>query len=262
MKHRIAFIGFGTIARDVAAGLRSHLDVDLAALCRRPDTPLDVDVQCLADTKQLLAWKPELVIEAASQAAVSSYAEVFLAQGIPVLITSIGALVDETCRQRLRDAARQGDTRILVPAGAVASLDYLQAVRHTTDVRVTYESRKPVAAWRDELAALGHDVARLDRAVTLYDGDAAQAARAYPKNLNVAATLALAGIGMEATRVRVVADPAVNHNQHTIRVESALGTLQTQLINQPSPDNPKTSRVVAQSVLATVLRQFDPLQIA
>src|SRR5690606_36285192 len=92
--------------------------------------------------------------------------------------------------------------------------------------------------------------------VVLYEGDAATAAQKYPKNLNVAATLALAGVGMKATRVTVIADPGVTENQHTIHVDSPLGRLTTQLVNQPSPTNPKTSWIVAQSVLALVQRQF------
>src|SRR5699024_11913727 len=111
---------------------------------------------------------------------------------------------------------------------------------------VVYESRKPVAAWKDELQNLGHDPDTLASEVELYSGDAQTAAQRYPKNLNVAATLAVAGVGMEATQVRVVADPAVQHNQHTIRVISPFGALQTRLVNQPSPSNPNTSWIVAQ----------------
>jgi aspartate dehydrogenase len=95
----------------------------------------------------------------------------------------------------------------------------------------------------------------LGEPVVLYEGDAAPAAQKYPKNLNVAATLALAGVGMQATQVKVVADPGITTNQHTIHVDSPLGTLTTKLVNQPSPGNPKTSWIVAQSVLAVVQRQ-------
>lgn len=257
MKHRIALIGFGTIAADVAAGLREHADdYVMAALCRRPDTPLPDDVHRLADFVGLLAWRPDLVVEVAGQGAVREHAESCLKAGIPVVVSSVGALADDDQCRTLHDAARAGKTRLIIPAGAVGSLDYLNAIRHIKGAHVTYESRKPAAAWKAELAELGHDAALLDEPVVLYEGDAATAARKYPKNLNVAATLALAGVGMQATQVKVVADPAATENQHTIHVQSPLGTLTTKLVNQPSPSNPKTSWIVAQSVLAAVRRQF------
>lgn len=262
MKHRIAFVGFGTIAADVAVGLRTQSDdYTMAAMCRRPDALLPDDVQRLDNFVDLLSWHPHLVVEVAGQLAVHEHAERCLMAGIPFLVSSVGALADDAQRQSLYDAAHAGKARLIIPAGAVASLDYLEAVRHADGVRVTYESRKPVSAWKSELAELGHDINTLSEPVVLYEGDAATAARKYPQNLNVAATLALAGVGMQDTQVRVVADPGVSQNQHTIHAESPLGTLTTKLINQPSRTNPKTSGLVAQSVLAAVRRQFSRVLI-
>ncbi len=257
MKHRIVLIGFGTIAADVAAGLRKQSDTyTMAALCRRPDAHLPPDIHRLTDFVDLMSWRPDLVVEVASQDAVREYAENCLKTGIPVIVSSAGALADDTLRQALADAAKASKTRVMVPSGAVGSLDYLAAVRQIEGARVTYESRKPVAAWHAELTALGHNPDTLSEPVVLYDGDAATAAQKYPQNLNVAATIALAGVGMQATQVRVVADPAVSENRHSIQVESPLGTMSTQIVNQPSPSNPKTSWVVAQSVLATIEKHF------
>lgn len=257
MTHRIALIGFGTIAADVAAGLREQAgDYVMAALVRRPDAPLPDDVHRLNDLADMLAWRPDLVIEVAGQAAVREYLGNCLEAGVPVVMTSVGAMADDAQGQALHDAARAGNTQLMIPAGAIGSLDYLNALRHIEGVRVSYESRKPAAAWAAELAEQGYDAAILGEAVVLYEGDAATAAQKYPKNLNVAATLALAGVGMQATQVKVVADPGVTTNQHTIHVDSPLGTLSTKLVNQPSPGNSKTSWIVAQSVLAIVQRQF------
>src|SRR5690606_14242001 len=125
----------------------------------------------------------------------------------PVVITSVGALADDAQRQALHDAAQLGKAQLIIPAGAIGSLDYLGALRHIEGARVRYESRKPVAAWAAELAEQGYDAAMPGEPVVLYEGDAATAAQKYPKNLNVAATLAFAGVGMLATQVKVVADP-------------------------------------------------------
>ncbi|RUU07022.1 DUF108 domain-containing protein, partial [Mesorhizobium sp. M6A.T.Ca.TU.002.02.2.1] len=120
-----------------------------------------------------------------------------------------------------------------------------------------YTSRKPPAAWRAELVALGRDGD--DGPVILFEGSAPDAAALYPKNLNAGLTVALAA-GIERTRVRVVADPAVRENIHEIDVTSAAGRAHLRFENAPSPHNPKTSAITAFSLAATVMRHFGPFQ--
>ncbi|WP_439810707.1 aspartate dehydrogenase [Bordetella bronchiseptica] len=261
MTHRIAFIGLGAIASDVAAGLLADAaqPCQLAALTRAAaDLPpaLAGRVTLLDSLSDLLAWRPDLVVEAAGQQAIAEHAEGCLKAGLDMIICSAGALADDALRARLIVAAEAGGARIRVPAGAIAGLDYLQAVAGRDDAEVVYESRKPVAAWRAELPGMGIDPDTLAESRTLFSGPAREAALRFPKNLNVAATLALAGIGMTRTRVEVVVDPRARGNQHRIQVRSPLGEMQIELVNAPSPANPKTSWLVAQSVLATIRRHL------
>ncbi|AOB26224.1 aspartate dehydrogenase [Bordetella bronchiseptica] len=261
MTHRIAFIGLGAIASDVAAGLLADAaqPCQLAALTRAAaDLPpaLAGRVTLLDSLSDLLAWRPDLVVEAAGQQAIAEHAEGCLKAGLDMIICSAGALADDALRARLIAAAEAGGARIRVPAGAIAGLDYLQAVAGRDDAEVVYESRKPVAAWRAELPGMGIDPDTLAESRTLFSGPAREAALRFPKNLNVAATLALAGIGMTRTRVEVVVDPRARGNQHRIQVRSPLGEMQIELVNAPSPANPKTSWLVAQSVLATIRRHL------
>lgn len=262
MTHRIAFIGFGAISSDVSQALLSDAENEftVATLLRTGSRTLAIAgadrVQQLKNLEELIAWQPHLVIEAAGQQAVAELAEPCLRAGLDMLICSAGAMVDDGLRQRLIAAAGAGGARIRVPSGAIAGLDYLQAVAEQEDAEVVYESRKPVAAWRAELPSYGIDPDTLTESRVLFSGAADEAARLYPKNLNVAATLAMAGIGMKRTRVEVVVDPAARGNQHTVSVFSPLGEMRISLTNAPSPANPKTSWLVAQSVLATIRRHF------
>ncbi|CAM3745435.1 aspartate dehydrogenase [Kerstersia gyiorum] len=266
MTYRIAFIGMGTIAQDVARTLlrgERGAGFELGALSRSqpPGGELDI-LTCFAGLESLLAWRPDLVIEAASQQAVWELVPACLRTGIPVLVTSVGALADTEKFLALQQAAAQGGVALRVPAGAVASLDYLQALRGVEGVKVVYESRKPVDAWLDELALRGVAPDALQEPLELFRGNARDAALRYPKNLNVAATVALACTGMEATEVSVVVDPAATGNTHTICVNSPMGELRTTLKNEPSPTNPKTSWVVAQSIVSAVERQFASFVVA
>ncbi len=263
---RIAVIGYGAVARDLVAALLARpgqgyaVGIVLApgspSLARLPDacTPL-------LDDAAFTAFAPELVVEAAGHGAVRERLPRYLAQGLPVLVSSIGALHDAALFTELVATARAAGGRILLPSGALGGLDYVRAVRHAETLSLRYESRKPPAAWSAELTALGHDPATLEAPVTLFEGTAREAAATYPQNLNVAAALALAGPGFEATAVAVICDPAARGNSHVVMAESEFGTMKIEIANRPAPDNPKTSWIVGRSLLAAVEQYFAPVMM-
>lgn len=53
----------------------------------------------------------------------------------------------------------------------------------------------------------------------VYEGSTRGACGRFPRNVNVHAAVALAGLGFGRTRSRIVADPAVSTNAHTIRLK-------------------------------------------
>jgi len=263
--HHIAVIGYGSISKELIERLQAYstLSCTLAVVFRESRTELPAlprGVQALRGMKALMDFKPDLVIEAAGQAAVREYALPCLQAGLTFMAASVGALADDALRSALTQAAVKGRGKLILPSGAVASLDYIQAVRRLTSTVVTYESRKPPSAWKDELAKRGLPLSPTDP-IVLFEGDAGEAATLFPQNLNVAATLAMAGMGMTATRVRVVVDPLAKGNEHHIQVSGEAGEMQTQVRNKPSPDNPKTSWVVGLSILAAVEKHFSPVVV-
>ena len=263
--HHIAVIGYGSISKELIERLQAYstLSCTLAVVFRESRTELPAlprGVQALRGMKALMDFKPDLVIEAAGQAAVREYALPCLQAGLTFMAASVGALADDALRSALTQAAVKGRGKLILPSGAVASLDYIQAVRRLPSTVVTYESRKPPSAWNDELAKRGLPLSPTDP-IVLFEGDAGEAATLFPQNLNVAATLAMAGMGMTATRVRVVVDPLAKGNEHHIQVSGEAGEMQTQVRNKPSPDNPKTSWVVGLSILAAVEKHFSPVVV-
>jgi aspartate dehydrogenase len=259
---RLAVIGHGAIARDVMAEISARFKgYSLAVLHRSEQSDRVLDgIKHVATLDEVLAWKPDLVIEAAGHDAVLAYVPLCLARGVPVLLSSVGALHDDALFEHLIAQAVRGQTRLVLPSGAIGGLDYVRASQWTEQTVITYESRKPLKAWQDELQARGYDLAGIDQPVLLFEGSAREAARLYPSNLNVAATLALAGIGMDNTQVRVMADPFISGNQHHIHVQSDHGTMSVQFANEPSRLNPKSSRIVAKSIVAAVKQYFSPTQ--
>ena len=88
-----------------------------------------------------------------------------------------------------------------------------------------------------------------------FRGNAREASLAYPRNANVASTVALATLGFELTHVELLADLGVNHNVHEIEADEASGCISIRVVGQPSPGNPKTSAVTAYG-LANQLLNF------
>ena len=105
------------------------------------------------------------------------------------------------------------------------------------------------------------DLDTLDQAATHFEGSARQAATLYPKNANVAAAVALAGAGFEATKVRLIADPGVAANIHEVKASGAFGSFTFHIEGRALPDNPRSSALAAMSVVAAIERQQSAIVI-
>jgi aspartate dehydrogenase len=148
--------------------------------------------------------------------------------------------------------ARKTGARIVVPTGALLGLDAVRAAAEGRVDSVTIESRKPPrglegAPW---LVRHGIEVGSIAAPLRVFEGNAFDAAAGFPANVNVAAALALAGIGPERTRVEIWADPTITRNIHTIRVEADAARFTMTIENVPSPENPRTGQITALSMLA------------
>lgn len=195
-----------------------------------------------------LVERCEVVVEAASQQAVMPLVNACLPAGRTLVVMSVGGLVDlvgegESPRRALA-RLDQYPGRLIVPSGAVGGLDLIRAMAEAGIERVVLTTRKPPRS-----------LGREDREpVVVFEGDARRAVGELPKNINVAATVALAGVGFESTLVRVISDPGVSRNTHEIEVEGQSGRLVVRAENLPDPENPRTSRNAYLSLIATLRR--------
>lgn len=169
---------------------------------------------------------------------------------------SIGVLADEQVYGRLQAAAIAGKASMFLPAGAVGGIDALGAARLAGLNSVTYKACKPAMAWSGTAAEEKLNLAGLKNAECFYKGSAREAALLYPKNSNVAATVALAGLGFDNTSVELIADPEATENIHEIEVDAVSGSFRISLSGRPLIDSPKTSALAAYSV-AKCLKDMD-----
>ena len=259
---RVALLGGGTIARLVLERIRREgiPGVEIAAIAgRRPASggaalAREFGVPYVVGREALLALRPGAVLEAASHEAVREHLVPLLEAGISVVVLSAGALADDALRRGAEQAAKRSGALLYVPSGGIAGLDALKTACLAGVDEVSIQVAKSPAAWKGipYVESLGVKLEGLRGPVTLFEGAAREGVPHFPQNVNIAAVLALGGLGMDRTRLKVVADPALTLNTHTIRVSGRTGRFSIVLENVPSPDNPKTSFLACYSALAAL----------
>lgn len=203
----------------------------------------------------------KLVVEAASQEAVRAYAVEVLKAGKDLMIMSAGALVDSKLTSKISSAARKNGRKVYVPSGAIAGLDGIKASAIGKIERVVLTTKKPLDALKDNAYFREKFGGNVEEPVVVYEGPAVEACKLFPANINVAATLSLAGVGTEETVVRVIADPGLKRNVHEIEARGEFGDLMVRVENVPSTDNPKTSYLAALSAIATLRKISEPIVV-
>ncbi|MEK6977382.1 MAG: aspartate dehydrogenase [Candidatus Hydrothermarchaeota archaeon] len=266
---RIALIGCGSIGQAIASAVAQkrqplELEIIFDADGERADSLAGrVGAKVAKSIEDILASDAEVVVEAASQEAVRTFAKGVLQGGKSLLVMSVGALADDDFRRELEEVARRKGVKIYLPSGAVGGLDALKGAALGGLDEVILITTKPPQGFRGNayLARMGIDPDKVKEARVLYEGDARGAVEKFPANVNVAMTLSLAGIGAERTRVRVVVDPQTERNTHEVRVRGAFGEFAFRVDNVPSRENPRTSYLAALSAIATLKRIASPFQV-
>ncbi len=246
-------IGCGNIGAALCAAMREGaIPATLAAVADEDSSRAEALAKASgAEALDLegCARTTDFLVECASGAVVPDVLRACARHGRDCLIMSLGGLLDQ---QDLLASARAEGVGVHLPAGALAGLDGLRAAMEAGVESVTLTTRKPPQglAGAPYLEQQGIALDGLTEARIIFEGNALEAVQAFPKNVNVAAALSLAGPGPEAVTVRVVADPAAEVNSHEVVVTGAFGRMTCVTENMPSPQNPKTSYLAVLSARA------------
>lgn len=270
MKKRVGLIGYGAIGQTVTqswldAPIHGHVLASLLARSHQTGQArlrLGADVLVTASADDFLASGLDVAVELAGHGAVTELGPRVLRAGIDLMILSVGSLANADVMAELRAAATQGGARLLVPVGAIAGLDGLLALRRAGLRRVVYTSTKPPASWKGTPAQAVVDLDALQAPATIFEGTAREAASKFPKNANLAAAVALAGLGFDETRVVLRADPGSEQNIGRIEAEGTDSTLTVTVAGRSEPSNPKSSRITGLSVLSALANEAELIAFA
>ncbi len=245
-------IGYGAMAKHVIANLPS--DVSLGYLLVKPEKVAAVQAEVGTDVKVIgrvdeLNGVPDVVIEMAGQAGLKQHALGVLAKGLDLGVISIGAFSDAEFEANVKKIAKENDSKVYILSGAIAGIDGLSAAKEAGLTKVIYQGVKSSKSWKGTPAEKLVNLDELTEATVFFTGTAREAASMFPANANVAATIALAGVGMDKTQVELIADPNTTKNQHLLKAYGAFGEMEVTMAGKTLAENSKTSMLAALSVL-------------
>ena len=259
---KLGIIGCGAIGGAVAeavlneevAGVRLVAILDIAAN-RVTERASRAGIPIVQQINDLLDLEPGLVLEAAGHQALVAHGRSVVSAGVDLLPMSVGALADPVLRTDLAELARQTGTTIYITSGAIGCLDVVRAshaLGGLEEVVLTSTKRPAALSGQPYLVEHGINVDALEAPLTVFDGTATEACLTFPKSTNIAASVSLAGLGFEETRVRVVADPDIPRTTHTLSVKGNYGEAQLTLRNLPHPDNPSSTYLACLGAIASL----------
>jgi aspartate dehydrogenase len=248
----VGIVGMGVIGTQIAKAIANGIPgIALAGVnVRTAATAGAFPVLSLDE----LIRRSDLVVEAATRAALLQFGPAVIKAGKHLMVLSVGALVGV-----LDEWARLAETRgcrIMIPSGAIAGLDGVKGAREGAISSVTMETRKPPRGLAGAPYIEQHrvDLDAIREETLIFEGPATEAVEAFPANVNVVAALALAGLGPARTRIKLFAVPGQERNQHRITVEGEFGRLRIEIENVPS-ENPRTGKLSYLSAIA-MLREL------
>jgi len=254
---KLGIIGCGAIGTSIATAVdrgevkncqlvsvfdidRKHADKLLSKLSAKPKVAKTFE--------EFIEIDSDLIAECASQQALKQFSERVLKSGRDMLAMSEGAFLDNEFSKRIMKVVSETGKKMHLPSGAIGGLDVMKAAAMSGLTEVKLVTRKP-----PDSLGVGDGRVR-----TIFEGSAEEAVKLLPANINIAATLSLAGIGGKKTKVKVISDPRIRHIVHRLEVSGGFGRMTLTLHNVPHPDNPKTSALAVYSAIVTLQQLCSP----
>ncbi len=262
-----ALIGFGRIGRRIAERLAAGGDApELAAVLVSPERAQGVAAavgasRVVTSVEELFARRPDITVECASAAALAAFGPQVMAAGSDLLPLSLAALADREVEARIMAAATVGPGRLELAAGAAGSIDVVAAAREDGIASLVFRAVYPCARWRGTPAETRIDLASTTRRTAFFRGAAREAVGLFPRHINVAAAVALAGPGLDETVVELAADPAITQAVFEIEMKAGPGPVFLRVEGRDAPLGADPVDYTTFSVIRALRRRTAPIRV-
>lgn len=256
-KIKIGVAGCGALGTIVCNALQDGINgYDFIAVSDVNDTPYTVPNLNFNE----LTAQCDVIVECLPPAIVPTLAKATFDQDKTLIMISACALL---LYPDIQIMAEKSNGRLLIPSGAIAGLDAISALKVAGIDSATIATTKLPKGLKGAPYVIENniDLDALHDPKMIFRGNAYEAAKAFPANVNVAATLSIAGIGPEQTMVEVWADPHAAGNKHEIIVTGGSSTIRTAVENLPDPTNPKSSMLAGYSIVAALKKQTEMMVV-
>ena len=265
---KVGIVGCGTIGTILSRAITEHpTDIELVSIFDRHIEHSKRLASALACTPaiedvQQMAEHVDIIVECASILAVPEVARISLINGCDVMIMSVGALSNTHLKNELINLAEKNNVRIHIPSGAIIGVDGIKSAKIAGINKVTLRTKKHPESLKGAryIKEKGINLDAINKETMIFKGTVKEVTDAFPANINVATTLALAS-GIENFNVEIYANPELRRNVHEITIEGGFGKFEISVENVPSPTNPKTSYLAALSAITTLKQMTNPIQI-
>ncbi|HET8792495.1 MAG TPA: aspartate dehydrogenase [Nitrososphaeraceae archaeon] len=267
MKKNISIIGCGAIGSELALSVDKTMNENISI-----SSLLDIKLENAEGLKSKLSnnnplvfnnfsdyikstnFKDvNLVIEAASQNALTNYLNDIILLKKDLLVMSVGAFANAGFFSQVVKNVEKNDINLYLPSGAIAGIDAIKSVKSSISYLTLTTTKNPNSLKDSPFFKKNNiTVDAIKKRTLIFEGSAIEAVENFPANVNVAALLGLTGIGLEKTKVNVIADPSLRINKHEIKVIGKFGELIIRVKNIPSSTNPKTSYLAILSIIESL----------
>lgn len=259
---KVAVIGYGSIGKEIIASAKRQeiLNAKIIAVFDKQSQVVNSvdneygDVHLFSDFNEFynsqIYSSLDVIIECASKDAVREFGKKIIESKKDLIVLSVGAFSDKEFLAELQHLSTLNRTRILIPTGAIAGLDSIRSVRKYLDSLTITTTKHPKSlAGAPFFKSSKIRLDDINSETVLFEGNASTAIELFPANVNVAVAVALAGVGLEKTHVKIMADPLISVNKHEIVAKGNFGEIHIVVRNIPSPTNPKTSYLASLSAI-------------
>ncbi len=248
---KVGIAGVGALGSIVAKALAEGIEgYSLHAVSNLAPVPFDIPNVDF----ETLVRDCDIIVECLPAANARDLANLVLDAGKTMVMISSCALV---LYPELTEKAKNAKGRIIVPSGALSGLDGVSGMAADKITESKIISSKPPKGFKNApyINEKNINLEEMQNRFMIFSGNVFEAAKAFPANVNVAASLALAGIGPEKTQVEVWADPDAKGNSHEIVVSGPGSVIRAKIENVPDPSNPKSSMQAGYSIVAALKKR-------